>query len=136
MTFPTLRHVLAHLRPLGFATLLVSAATVAGSAVWSPAIARAEPRQWDIGEYDICVGYFLAEYQKGTITFQQYNADVRQCCVNSGGNWSGGQCVAPPVESDDTQSGPSSPPRSTPTVTFTPAPGNPSGLPRPGGAVG
>ena len=109
---------------------LVPAALITAAALTYPGGASAQQREWDLGEYDICVGFFLAEYQKGTITFQQYNADVKQCCENSGGNWSGGQCVAPPVESTDPQSG------STPTVTVTHVPGTLSGLPRPNGAVG
>ena len=88
-----------------------------------------------------CVSVFLAEYQKGTISFQQYNQSVKDCCVGTGGVWQGlgsnAQYVAPPGEGANTQPGSSCqrPPDATTTLTLTPGPDNPSVPPRPG-AVG
>lgn len=52
------------------------------------------------------MGTVLAEYQTGDFTFQDYNDAVRGCCVNSGGDWVGGQCMAPPAEQAERQPAP------------------------------
>ena len=95
MTFRTS----THLRRLAFATLLAAAATFSGSAIGDPALACAEPREWDIGGYDDCMAYALAQYQTGKMTFQEYNSNVNTCCWLNGGVVSEDQlCVAPTGE--------------------------------------
>jgi len=88
-----------YLRRLALATLLAAAATFSVSAVADPAVACAEPREWDIRHYDDCMAYALAQYQTGEMTFQEYNSNVNTCCWQSGGVVSETQlCVAPTGE--------------------------------------
>lgn len=42
---------LLHTRRIVPAALLAATATLGGSAIGDPAVARAEPREWDIGAY-------------------------------------------------------------------------------------
>ncbi len=89
-----------YLRRFALATLFAGAATFSASAFGDPAVACAEPREWDIGHYDDCVAYALADYQTGKSSFQDYNANVMLCCQLSGGDWNGanGSCQAPAGE--------------------------------------
>ncbi|MDZ4269545.1 MAG: hypothetical protein U1D00_28340 [Mycobacterium sp.] len=81
------------------ATLIAAAATWAVGAFGEPADALAEPREWDVVNYDDCMAYILADYQTGKRTFQEYNGDAISCCRTSGGVYSETQgCVAPPAE--------------------------------------
>ena len=85
-------------RRLALATLLAGAASLSANGFGAPAPAGAEPREWDIGRYDSCVADALAFYQTGGYTFQDYHEDVKTCCLNTGGDLIGDQCVAPPAE--------------------------------------
>jgi hypothetical protein len=61
------------------------------------ATAYAAP-EWDIELYDSCLAGALADYQLGKRTLQQYEADVKNCCVISDGVLSETQgCGAPPA---------------------------------------
>lgn len=83
-------------RRLALVTLLAGAATVSASAFGDPAAACAAPREWDVESYDSCVAVWLAEYQTGDFTFQDYHDAVIGCCLRSGGEVSDTQgCVAP-----------------------------------------
>lgn len=121
MAFQRHRTVTAAARLLGPAILLAAAATVGGSAVGDPAVACAEPREWDIEAYDKCMQDFAGDPQKDPDTWYFH---VRVCCLNSGGVYDGTRCVAPPA---DAQTGPqiNLPPGGVPQLTVAPvAPGS------------
>jgi hypothetical protein len=89
-------HAVTISRRVTFATLCVAATTVSANAF---TIASAGPREWDVVSYDDCVATWLAEYQTGDFTFQDYHGAVVGCCINTGGVVSETQgCVAPPAE--------------------------------------
>ena len=83
-------------------TVAIAAAAVAISL---PMAASAEPRVWDIENYDECMATILAQYQAGKITFQQFNDYAQTCCNVTGGVWSASQetCVAPPADAQDSR---------------------------------
>ena len=87
-------------RRLALSIPFAAVATFSGSALGDPAVACAEPREWDIGYYDDCVALALADYQGGKSTFQDYHGNVMLCCQLSGGDWDGanGSCQAPAAE--------------------------------------
>lgn len=115
-----------YLRRFAFATLLAAAATLSGSAFGDSATACAEPREWDIERYDSCVAFFLADYQSGDTTFQEYNQSVKNCCYITGGDWSGGQCVAAPfAEEAERQPAPPALPEVEATLWMPPPPAGP-----------
>lgn len=88
-----------HARHLAAAGLIAAATTVTGGAVGEPPNACAEPREWDVANYDDCVVLNGQKYQSGQITLEQYNRAVIDCCVLNGGIWTDSQgCVAPPAE--------------------------------------
>ena len=71
------------LRTLARSTLRTTA-IAAGFVCGTVSIALAEPREWDIEEYDRCI---------------QREANLVLCCLESGGEWTYEQgCVAPAAE--------------------------------------
>lgn len=87
--------------------LLVAGVTVGGM---TAAAAHALPdREWDVGAYDDCVRKADNDYVNGVTNDRQYGANLRLCCLNSGGVWSGptvgtltyGGCGAPPARTDE-----------------------------------
>jgi hypothetical protein len=89
-------HPFTILRRATLAVVLAASTTVSANAF---TIASAVPREWDVVSYDDCVATWLAEYQTGDFTFQDYHGAVVGCCINSGGVVSETQgCVAPPAE--------------------------------------
>jgi len=100
-----------------------------GLAIGSAAAANAVP-EWDIGGYDSCVS--------GIPTIQtptQYEMNVRECCVKSGGiyNFGEGKCVAPGVESQGRNPLPNGAP--THVMQPSPLPAPPGDIGAPGGVV-
>jgi hypothetical protein len=136
------------LRRAALVTLFAAATTLSASAFEDPAAARAEPREWDVANYDDCMAYLLADYQSGKRTFQEYNADANTCCWTSGGVVSEEQlCVAPTGEqAQEAEREPATPAPASPEVGMLPdggmtlympppvAPAGPAG-PRPSEAV-
>jgi hypothetical protein len=112
------------------AVLLAAAAALGGSAIGDLAVATAEPREWDLEAYDLCM-------KQSTIADQYYREYI--CCVNTGGVWvtqkypSGepvagtGHCVAPPANA---ATSPRTWPGRVPTQIFQPA--APSAVQQPG----
>ena len=136
MAISTLR-----LRHLAAAGLFAAAATVSGSAIGETATACAEPREWDVADYDSCIHAARVRYEQSKQTAadgQRYLDDLRFCCDRSGGVWGqtslGEGCVAPPANNSAHQPGngpihtfqPEPPPARqvgsvNPIVTFAPA---------------
>jgi hypothetical protein len=118
MAFQQHRTVTAAARLLAPAILL-AVATVGGSAIGTPAVACAEPREWDIGVYDSCLQDYGGDPQKDPETWYFH---VKWCCVMSGGVYDGTHCVAPPAE-QGAQTGPqiNLPPGGVPQLTVAPA---------------
>lgn len=86
-------------RRFTFATVLAGAATLSGIAVGDSVTASAEPKEWDIGAYDNCLVVAADLYGAHKISVNDYDWEVAQCCVTSGGLYHGdGICVAPPAE--------------------------------------
>lgn len=127
-----------YVRRLALATLFAGAATLSASAFGDPATAHAAPRQWDIGEYDDCMAYILADYQTGKRTFQEYNEDAKTCCWVTGGVVSETQgCVAPVGDQAQEAERRPAPPEVGilwPGYTVAPPPAGPA-APRPSEAV-
>ena len=89
--------------PTRFRQLLPAAVFAAvfafgSSALGYPAIATAQPRVWDIGDYDDCLEQARADYQTGKITLQDLTEADHICCVVTEGVWDAdkGFCHAPP----------------------------------------
>lgn len=109
-------------RHLVSAALLAATAVLGVNAIGDPTTASAEPREWDIGEYDKCVGKADTDYFNGKISSAIHDERVRICCSDSGGVWKAGlplddACTAPPANAP----GRTVPP-GLPTQTLTPAP--------------
>lgn len=90
-------------RRLVCAASIAAAATVGGIAVGDLAIASAEPREWDIANYDQCVANVNAAEDKGEISHASASELRRSCCETWGGVAQGTpeggfKCVAPPME--------------------------------------
>src|SRR5262245_1195003 len=105
----------ASFRRIALAAPFAAAATLGGSAFRDPAIACAAPRGGDIGAYDRC-------WQSGIgrgFNDQEWEDHLKWCCSQSGGDWDGTKCVAPPAEE---QAGPAAPPGGVATQTPEPAP--------------
>lgn len=93
-------HAPIYLRRVALATMFAGAAAVAGTAAGDPATAYAEPREWDIGEYDDCMGVRADLNVLGVISNEALADETRMCCERSGGVWGVGfngeaGCVAP-----------------------------------------
>lgn len=126
------------------AVLLSATAAVVG--VTTPPAAALPDREWDIGAYDDCVRKADNDYVNGVTNDRQYGANLRLCCLNSGGVWSGptvgaptyGGCGAPPARTDEgapiapgATEGVSDDPTGTPLPTPSPRP-TPPGAPTAG----
>jgi hypothetical protein len=94
-------------------------AAALGAALTVPAIASAEPREWDIGQFKECM------QGAGDDPNEDYDAVYVRCCAESGGQISEEQnaCVAPPCDCDEpAQVRPGViPPGGLPTLTAVPA---------------
>jgi hypothetical protein len=75
------RHALAISRRAVLAIVFVTATTASANAF---TLASATPREWDVVSYDDCVATWLAEYQTGDFTFEDYHGAVIGCCINTG----------------------------------------------------
>jgi hypothetical protein len=105
--------------------ILFAVAAVGGSAIGSPAVACAEPREWDIGSYDSCVDQVNGAVDRGVIQRgNDYINYLKYCCSKSGGDWNSdtNSCQAPAAE-QGTQTGPqiNLPPGGLPQATLAPA---------------
>lgn len=83
--------------PICTATLAVAAVAVA---LASP-VASAEPREWDIGVYDQCVGSFDGNPATSAADYKRWVDHMKMCCDKSGGiyKYSGsGGCESPPKD--------------------------------------
>lgn len=90
-------------RRLVCAASIAAAATIGGTAFGDLAVASAEPREWDIANYDECVRKVNAAEWKGEISAASGTQLRRECCTRWGGIAAptpegGFQCVAPPKE--------------------------------------
>ena len=97
------------------ATLVIAAAAVA---IASP-VASAEPREWDIGAYDQCVGSFDGNPATSAADFKRWEDHMKMCCDKSGGvyKYSGnGGCESPPKDQAEVWH----PPGGLPAGTLTP----------------
>lgn len=78
--------------------------TAVSIALASPAVSTAEPKEWDIGSYDSCVAKVEDNFNRGNIAAENLADGYRECCLRSGGVWSGqgdqGHCVAPPAQAN------------------------------------
>ena len=75
---------------------LAAAALMVGVTIGAAAVASAEPREWDIGEYDSCVSAGNGHNYSDA----EWDAHYQYCCYISGGNWVpdagvGHKCTAP-----------------------------------------
>ena len=98
----TIRTVPTRWRLLVPAALLAAAATLGGSAFGDPAVAFAEPQEWDIGNYDACMAHVLDLWLRGEISSAGREELSRGCCTRWGGVLQEGahgafKCVAPPA---------------------------------------
>ena len=113
----------ARWRPIMPAALCAAAV---GAALTVPAIASAEPREWDIEAYDKCIhDADEAGGKSGNFTADELVAAYAACCINSGGALGKGNvCEA----SADLQTGPqiNLPPGGLPTLTAVPTTSTPS----------
>lgn len=133
MAFPQHRTVSSAARLVAPAILLAAAAALGGSAIGSPAVACAEPREWDIGSYDSCVDQVNGAVDRGIIQrgndFVNY---LKYCCSKSGGDWNDAtrECQAPPA-GQGAQPGPqiSLPPGGVPQATLAPVAPGPAATP-------
>jgi hypothetical protein len=121
------------LNRLKYAAMLLGALAVAATPLANPAIATAQ-RVWDIEYFDTCRDAWLAEYQKGTITFQDFHDGVRGCCNLSDGVWNAAEqeCQAPPGDSQGSRQLPGNAQIPSDIVTapaLTPAPARPIRVP-------
>jgi hypothetical protein len=118
----------AFLRRFVLASVVAVAATLSASAFGDPAVAFAEPREWDIGAYDACILQVTEDFLNGEITSAERDELSHGCCTLSGGiaqpNGPDGafKCVAPPAGA---QSGRTVPPgvikqTLTPDLPFAP----------------
>jgi hypothetical protein len=69
-------------RPIRTATLALVAAAVGFT---SPAIASAEPKEWDIGAYDQCVSSFDGNPAASAADNKRWVDHVKVCCEKTGG---------------------------------------------------
>jgi hypothetical protein len=87
------------LRRATLAIVLAAATTVTVNAFGDPITAPAQPREWDIGAFDDCTGAAAELWGAKKITVADYDWQVAQCCLTTGGLYRGeGICVAPPAE--------------------------------------
>jgi hypothetical protein len=110
--------------PARTTTLVIAAAAIA---LGSPAVATAEPKEWDIGTYDQCVRSFSDDPNASAATHQRWKDHMKMCCDKSGGvyQYSGqGGCVAPPKEQAEVWR----PPGGLPAGTLTPIVDLPPGV--------
>lgn len=128
----TLRTVPTRWGRLVPAALLAAAATLGGSAVAAPAIAYAEPQEFDVGAYDQCITWAENLYLKGAIDATTRDGMYRGCCTGSGGVVKNdveckaanapGRTIPPGVIKQTLTPAPVAPPPGDITQTFTPAP--------------
>lgn len=93
-------------------------AAAVGAALTVPAIANAEPREWDIGGYDDCV-------KQSAWRGDTSRNIIQYCCEINGGLWDDSKpaldaCHAPPAEPAQVRPG-LLPPGGVPTLTAVPA---------------
>ena len=80
------------------AVALVSAAGTFG-ALGSAAPVSAEPKSWDLGQYDSCMADTDIRGIENDWGSAQSAREQRKCCLNSGGVYrADGTCVAPSVQ--------------------------------------
>lgn len=120
------------------AALIAAAATLSGTAIGDFAVASAEPREWDIANYDQCVAKVNEAELNGKISAASGTQLRRECCTRWGGiaqptPQGGFVCVAPPKEASgrtispgvltqDLTPDPVTPPPGSITQTLVPAP--------------
>jgi hypothetical protein len=75
---------LKYLRHAAPAVLLAAVATLGGSAVGHPAIAGAQPQQWDEAGFNECAQGYEAQREDDYVSWYY---GVRQCCISFGGVW-------------------------------------------------
>jgi hypothetical protein len=73
-----------YLRRLLPAMLLAATAALSGGAVGDPAIACAEPQQWDEAGFTKCAEGYEAQREDDYVSWYY---GVRQCCISFGGVW-------------------------------------------------
>jgi hypothetical protein len=108
--------------PIRIAALAIAAAA---GAIASP-VASAEPKEWDIGVYDQCVGSFDGNPATSAADFKRWEDHMKMCCDKSGGvyKYSGnGGCESPPKDQPQEWR----PPGGLPTQTLQPVVGLPPG---------
>ncbi|WP_123026158.1 hypothetical protein [Mycolicibacterium stellerae] len=98
--------------PIRAAKLAIAVAAVA---LASPAVATAEPKEWDIGAYDQCKASYPYDRQDNIGRWYDH---LKYCCIKTGGVWAGSKCVAPPKEQAEEWT----PPSDLSTQTLTPDP--------------
>jgi hypothetical protein len=98
--------------PIRTATLALVATAVAFA---SPAVAAAEPKEWDIGTYDQCTASYPYDRQENIARWYDH---LKYCCLKTGGVWEGSKCVAPPKDQAEAWT----PPSDLATQTLTPGP--------------
>ena len=78
---------------------LAVTALMAGLAIGASAVANAEPREWDIEEYDRCTDAAWSLFENGYIDANQLLQENKSCCITSGGVLAkdGKTCGAPPL---------------------------------------
>jgi hypothetical protein len=102
-------------RPIRTATLALVAAAVGFT---SPAVASAEPKEWDIGAYDQCVSSFDGNPAASAADNKRWVDHMKMCCEKTGGvyKYSGpGGCESPPKDQPEAWT----PPSGLPTQTLT-----------------
>jgi hypothetical protein len=93
----------------GLASALLAATAAIGGLTAAPATALPPDASWDIGAYDDCIRKVDNDYVNGVINDRQWSANRRNCCLKSGGVWTGpptgagtyGGCGAPPANAEN-----------------------------------
>ena len=75
---------LTYLRHAAPAVLLAAVATLGGSAYGNPAVAGAQPQQWDEAGFNECAEGYEAQREDDYVSWYY---GVRQCCISYGGVW-------------------------------------------------
>jgi hypothetical protein len=105
----------------GLLTALASVAIAFGAAATAPvAVATPNSGNWDLDEYNYCLRQ-TAKDLDGVDPLDipaKVEENQKYCCYRSGGEWSGGKCVAPSGNSIGTRQLPGD----IATATLTPAP--------------
>jgi hypothetical protein len=111
--------------------IVFAAAMLAAPVAADPPVAVAEPREWDVGEYDRCMAN-ESEMVGDIPGYPTGSETIRWCCEKTGGVYDPntgtlGTCGAPPAVAADTPTSkpPVGPP--APKIPPTPAPFAPVG---------